>query len=134
MHMKSNSVLLLDDDPDTVSLYKLLVRKLGYSDWFTTAYRGKEALEYLERCEAFPEVLIVDINMDEMSGFEFVQEFEKRFYNQNSNSRVIILSSSVRESDRKKALSFHSVEEFISKPISRTKLKTFFTGEFRHQS
>ncbi len=131
--MNLKNVLLLDDDRDTVSLYKILVKKMGYEDWFTSFYSANEALEYLKVTDEFPAILLVDINMDIMSGFEFVQEFESKYYQQHPATRIVILSSSVRESDRIKALSHSSVEEFISKPISKSKLKTLFTGEYHNQ-
>src|SRR5690606_14228210 len=121
--------LMLDDDRDTVLLYKILVRKMGYDDFFTCFYGPNEVLEHLDKTRDFPTGMLVDINMDIMSGFEFVQEFESKYKDSHPDTRIVILSSSVRESDKMKALSYRRVDEFISKPISKMKLRKFFIGE-----
>lgn len=128
--MKVNKVLLLDDDPDTISLYKIRIQKMGYDDdRFTYFYSPLKALAYLEKTVDFPDIMLVDINMDVMNGFEFVEHFEKKYYNHHPDTRVLILSSSVRDADKSKALSYRSVEDFITKPISKSRLKSFFNGE-----
>lgn len=125
--MSPNRLLLIDDDSDTIMLYKAIAANMGYTEYLDTAMSGIEALQFLEDCDEFPKALIVDINMDEMSGFEFVAHFEDRFYDQHQNTVVIIFSSSVRSSDKTKALQFKSVKEFVAKPLSQKKLRALFT-------
>lgn len=127
--MAVNNILLIDDDRDTVMVYEILVNKLGYSDRFTSFYNAREALQYLDETDSFPNVLLVDINMDYMNGFEFVREFESRYLNAHPNTKVVFLSSSVRESDKIKALSYQCVDEFISKPLSNSKLSLLFQAQ-----
>lgn len=127
--MNPNRLLLIDDDSDTIMLYKAIAANMGYSEFLDTAMSGSEALQILQDCDEFPKALIVDINMDEMSGFDLVAHFEDRFYDQHPNTAVVVFSSSVRSSDKAKALQFKSVKEFVAKPLSQNKLRALFTDK-----
>lgn len=131
--MTRNKILLIDDDPDTVTLYAIIVNKMGFGDCFTAARSGKDALSYLEKCKEFPDIILVDINMDGMNGFEFVERFEAFYFKKNPNTTVIILSSSVRESDKAKSFEYRSVREFLSKPLSQKKIRELINSEEYHE-
>ncbi len=66
----SAQILLVDDDPEVVRLYELLLGELGHK-----VLSCKSAPEALERISTQPlDVLITDIRMPEMSGLELVRE------------------------------------------------------------
>ncbi len=72
------TILIIDDDPRTVELLGPVVREWGYRPIF--AQSGAEALEMVEGER--PAALVVDLNMPEMSGLEFlnVLRADKRFH------------------------------------------------------
>lgn len=83
---------------------------------------AKEALDYLQAKSALPEVILLDINMPELNGFEFLDEFTKlpdpiRLY-----CKVYMLTSSIFPQDREKASSYKEVHGFIVKPLTAEKL------------
>src|SRR6476646_142170 len=68
-------LLLVDDDESVREVFTLLLEKEGYQ--VTTANDGFDAL--LKMKEMIPEVIISDLNMPEMSGFEFLSVVRRRF-------------------------------------------------------
>jgi CheY-like chemotaxis protein len=66
---------VVDDDQSVREVFTLLLEKEGYQ--VTTANNGFDAL--LKMKEMIPEVIISDLNMPEMSGFEFLSVVRRRF-------------------------------------------------------
>ena len=80
-----------------------------------------EALEYLESIEQadFPDIIMVDINMPLVNGFEFISSFKKKFPTKVENTTIYIISTSSRQSDKNKIKQFSIIQDYIEKPISR---------------
>ena len=68
-------LLVVDDDESVREVFTLLLEKEGYV--VTTANNGFDALLKLKKIA--PEVIISDLNMPEMSGFEFLSVVRRRF-------------------------------------------------------
>src|SRR6476646_3564854 len=68
-------LLLVDDDESVREVFSRILQKEGYQ--VTTANNGFDAL--LKMKEMIPEVIISDLNMPEMSGFEFLSVVRRRF-------------------------------------------------------
>jgi two-component system, chemotaxis family, chemotaxis protein CheY len=86
---------------------------------------GWKALQYLHHKQMerdFPEILFVDLNMSHMDGFTFVEYYEKKYFELFPNTRLFILTSSILNRDKDKALQYPSVISFIPKPITKAKL------------
>lgn len=64
-----NSVLVVDDDPATRNMLALLMQSEGYVT--STAHNGADALEYLRESGQRPCVILLDLNMPIMTGWEF---------------------------------------------------------------
>jgi two-component system, chemotaxis family, chemotaxis protein CheY len=67
-------VLVVDDDPDILQTLGLCLSSEGYR--VLMAANGKEALDILER--EHPSVILLDLMMPVMDGWQFVQELEHR--------------------------------------------------------
>src|SRR6476659_3701949 len=70
-----HQLLVVDDDQSVREVFTLLLEKEGYV--VTTANNGFDALLKLKKIA--PEVIISDLNMPEMSGFEFLSVVRRRF-------------------------------------------------------
>jgi DNA-binding response OmpR family regulator len=102
-------ILLVDDDPLTLSIVEHVLAGSGYE--VMTASSGQEALELLSR-RGLPTLAIVDINMPGMSGLELakrVQEF--------SDLPIIMLTAVRQEETIIQAIEQYA-EDYISKPFS----------------
>ncbi|KKL66858.1 hypothetical protein LCGC14_2140790, partial [marine sediment metagenome] len=62
-------LLIVDDNEDILFNLKIMLETRGYD--VLTATSGKEALEMLSSLENLPEVIISDIMMPSMNGYEF---------------------------------------------------------------
>ncbi len=93
----------------------------------TVVQNGKEGLSFLEehqQANSFPELIFVDINMPVMDGYEFLDIYQTRRYNQIKHSLVIILttSSNPRDTDKVKQLNLPYVHYYV-KPLKEEDLQ-----------
>jgi two-component system NtrC family sensor kinase len=66
---RQNSVLIIDDDPDQLSMLQLMVERAGYK--VITADSAEQALHFAE--ERPFNVIVADYKMPNMNGFDFVK-------------------------------------------------------------
>jgi CheY-like chemotaxis protein len=115
---KLKSILLVDDDPITNYINHNLIKKLSITEKIAVKHNGYEALQYIstQSCpDKYPSLVILDINMPVMNGFEFLESFQNTTLPEKEKIKIIILSSSVSPRDLKRINSFNV--EFISKPL-----------------
>lgn len=110
------SVLLLDDNPSCNFIMNEFIKLADEHIVVLAAESVEEALAILQdETHPFPEVIYVDLNMPVLNGFDFIESFESGFMSEHPESRLFMLSSSLREEDRLKALEYESVKDFVSK-------------------
>jgi CheY-like chemotaxis protein len=131
---KLNKVIIVDDEPTSLFICR---KTLELSNVFTqiqTFESPVEALDYLKSVyeknlvEEIPSLILVDINMPIMNGWEFIEEFKKLPEDKTKNTIINILSSSDSEQDIKKAAGIDKITDYISKPLTVEKAKTFPTN------
>lgn len=122
-------ILLVDDDPICHLINeKLIAVAAGENTPEVISFlKADEALVYvLDHLQSeFPEELCIflDINMPVLDGWDFLKGI-KDFWSEQIS--VFILSSSVSETDKKKALEYQPVSDFLIKPLSIPVLKDIF--------
>lgn len=126
MPRKINCILLVDDDPDDNFLHKLIIEESGLCDCVCIAENGLQALELLKNtesdCYLRPEVILLDINMPGMNGFEFLEEYEKLPPEQKARVVLMMLTTSLNPDDERRAREFGDVSGYRSKPLTRDML------------
>lgn len=122
---KFGTVLLVDDDELTNQLNERMIRKLGMADDVQTALNGKMALEFLDAhlVEGVPNLVLLDIDMPVMNGFEFMEVYRKEFQEKAGWLVVMMLTTSINQTDLERAKSFDAVSEFIGKPLNQQKIE-----------
>lgn len=116
------NVIFVDDDEDLNFLQeRMCIRSKAISSYFI-ATSGIQTLQYLSDSSIPPDVIFIDINMPVMNGFQFIEEFECNYLSKYPDAQLYVLSSSVRSDDKKKSLQYHSVKDFLVKPLTEEKL------------
>lgn len=126
MTRKLSCILLIDDDDTTNYVNTLLIEKAGCCEKVKAVTSGKEALEYLSSADsnadhAGPELILLDINMPVMNGWEFVERYNELLPEQRDNVLVWMLSTSDNPSDRERAKQL-GTDGFMAKPLTVAKL------------
>lgn len=127
--MKSDvELLVIDDDDINIFIIKKTVEKTAYNANMVARSDGQKAIDYLtgliENYLPLPNLLLVDINMPVLNGWEFLEQYEKLDIKHTID--LYMLSSSVYENDLEKARTYKSVKGFISKPLSIDRLIEIF--------
>jgi len=74
-HLKPGRLLIVEDDPDTRDV---LQRTLERSAWDVQGVEnGRVALDWLAASDVIPNLILLDLMMPEMDGFQFVVELNK---------------------------------------------------------
>jgi CheY-like chemotaxis protein len=119
------NLLVIDDDDINIFIIKKIVEKTGLAINMTSKANGQQAIDFIKESltnpETFPHLMLIDINMPIMNGWEFVEAYQ--MLNVQHSVDMYILSSSVYENDIEKTKSYSSVKGFISKPLSIERLK-----------
>lgn len=116
-------VMMIDDDGDTLEIYRLLVEKTEYASHFITYSSAEIALSFLaqsaKQSQPFPKYILLDLIMPNQGGIDFIRSYEAAYGNSGRDTTIMILTSSVRDSDHQEALKYDSVTKVISKPLSK---------------
>lgn len=133
-----NKILCVDDDSISLTISKLLLKRTAFADQVVTAVDGSDAIDYFKELFAsssnvldeVPTLILLDINMPVMNGWEFLEAFVVEFADKLPNTRVIILSSTIDPEDFSRAKKFPVVAQFVSKPLSVENLEELKENEF----
>ncbi len=110
------SVLLIDDNPSCNYIMTEFIKLADDSIDVLSAESVTEALDLLDETKhSFPDVIYVDLNMPVQDGFDFIEHFQSKYYNNHQSCKLFMLTSSLRSEDRDKAMGFSCVEGFVSK-------------------
>ena len=120
--MELKKILLVDDDEAFNFLNRIVFIDSNIICRMDEVTDGKAALDYLEESSECPEIILLDINMPVMDGFEFLEQFEKQG-KCTQRSNIFILTSSHRDEDRIKSLENNMVKGYFDKPLTAAHVK-----------
>ena len=118
-----NNYLLVEDDQIFLFLHEHMIKIADPSSTIMTMQSSVKAVEYLEELiktgQEMPDCILVDLNMPEMNGFAFLEYCSQQMTGPMSNVHIYMVTSSLYESDREKALSYSFIKGFREKPLSK---------------
>lgn len=115
-------IVIADDDPLMQLMHTKVLEKNGVGNPKVIFGNGKKALEHMNsRGKGTPFLVLLDIFMPVMDGWEFLETLEER--GRDLEVFVIVISSSVQKSEQKKALGFSRVIGFHEKPLKVEELR-----------
>jgi CheY-like chemotaxis protein len=107
MKTKINCILLVDDNPDDNFYHERVIKK-----------------------NIHPDLILLDINMPGMNGWEFLEEYNKLEKQFQSHAIVVMLTTSGNPDDKMKAKLFSSVSDFKTKPLTKEMLEDIIVKYF----
>jgi DNA-binding response OmpR family regulator len=108
-------VLIADDEPNIVASLEFLMRQKGYE--VRVAGTGAEALAAV--AEFGPDLVLLDVMMPQMSGYDVCQKI--RATEEGQRVRIIMLSAKGRETEVSKGLAV-GADAYVTKPFSTKEL------------
>jgi CheY-like chemotaxis protein len=116
--MKLNEVIVIDDSDPDLLYTKIILEAAAIAHNVRTFETAIDALAYLKRPEGHQvDAILLDINMPEMSGFEFLDAYSGLMTSQQAKAVVVMLTSSPHPADRARALAYDCVKGYVVKPI-----------------
>jgi len=110
--MDGKTVLIVDDKYSVTRLISDYLNSKGYKTF--TVWDGNQALT--EARVYHPDIILLDIMMPHMDGFEFIKTFRKE-----SNTPIILLTAKIEESDKVIGLGL-GADDYVTKPFGMAEL------------
>jgi CheY-like chemotaxis protein len=124
------SVSIIDDDKLYQFTIQKTIEKTGLTQQVLSFYDGLSALNFLRNNSAeadkLPDIILLDINMPEMDGWQFLDEYLAIQPPLAKYARVYVVTSSIDGADLTKSKTINGVFDFIVKPIQKDKLIEIF--------
>jgi diguanylate cyclase (GGDEF)-like protein len=120
----AESILVVDDDPDIARFVEVNLRSAGYD--VSVAGDGEEALE--RASELRPDLVLLDVMMPRLDGFEVAQRLRKN--PQTANTSIIMLTAKALSSDKVTGLQ-SGADDYIIKPFDPIELLARVKGTLR---
>lgn len=122
------TVFIIDDDPITIKICELVIQNANFAQSIVAFANGKEAIDFfsdmfeknkrIENETKAPELILLDLNMPIMNGWEFMEEYMRKYATRLKNTDIAILSSSVNPQDFMKSQQYDVIIDFINKPLT----------------
>jgi len=122
----NSKILVVEDVPEMAELASMYLKKSGMT--VESVGSAEEALEYIGK--QMPDLIILDLNLPGMSGFDFLKKFRDEY---NSSLPVIIVSARDADEDIIKGLG-NGADEFVTKPYSPKVLTARVEAILRRQA
>ena len=128
--MKPIKIFLVEDDTTFVFLAKKTIQSTKIDTNIRVFGDGQETIDYLKQIanhtELLPDIMLVDINMPVMDGWEFLNEYNLFRPKLKKDIALYLVSSSISPFDIERAKSNNVVSDFLIKPLLKGKFLELF--------
>lgn len=117
---KSLSIMLVDDDKIDLFINSELIKQIPFITKVMQYSSGGDALRFLEQHtdSEWPDIILLDIHMPVMSGFDFLEHYVKLPEPLRKKSGVIMLSSTLNSEDHERVRANSVTKGFLGKPLN----------------
>ena len=130
LRFQHKAVMLVDDNDIDNFINEKIIKGYSFAENVYTHSSSRSALEFLKNLdtldnvpvELIPVYIFLDINMPIMDGFHFLDEFSKLSANMKSTIKVLMLTTSLNQSDINRVKSYKQVVKFLHKPLTEINL------------
>ena len=127
---KATNTWIEDDDSIYVYGLKKLMSIKGINTNLSHFINGQEGINALKKAnenQQLPDIILLDINMPVMDGWEFMNEFAKLKPQLGKNITIYIVTPSLDLNDIHRAKSIPEVADYIFKPVKISQLTEIFS-------
>jgi len=118
------NICIIDDDPIYIFAVKRILELSELGENFIIYKNGEKAIngltETLESGKDFPDLILLDINMPVMDGWQFLDQFV--VLNPPKSTILFIASSSIDFVDLEKSKTYDIISNYLLKPFSRKQI------------
>ncbi len=107
-------VLVVDDEPDTLELVKLVLESGGFET--VLAANGMEALDKVGKAK--PDLILLDIMMPDMDGWDVFRKIKEKY----PVIPIAILTAKAQNIDKLLGLHVLKADDYITKPFGKNEL------------
>ena len=115
--------LLIDDNYIDNFVTRKILENGNFAEEIVVHQSPADAVKALRDGSLKPDVIFLDIRMPQMTGFEFLKEFETIAMDNKEKIKIFMLSSSLDPTDMSNSLANKYVAQFVHKPLTQTTLQ-----------
>lgn len=127
-------VMLIDDNHIDLKINSKIIGITKLFDEIISCQSGEEAIAYFTSHEnqpdKLPHLILLDIQMPEMDGFEFLENYKLLPEELKASSRIAMLSSTLDFGDIRRAEANPYVIKLLKKPLYPAQLQSVFNSCF----
>lgn len=122
MDKKSKVVYIIDDDQVFIFGLKKMITIRNLCEHIFVFGNGLEAIEFmklnLNSPRNLPDVILLDINMPIMDGWQFLEEYTSIKAGLSKKCTIYLVTSSVHIPDMERAKNLEDIKNYLVKPIT----------------
>jgi DNA-binding response OmpR family regulator len=107
MSVTSSKILIVDDEPELRAAMRGLLESQGYT--VVGAQNGKKALHYLTSDESMPDLIVLDLSMPELTGWELASILAR--YTRLASIPIVVVSALTEH--------MHSIRELVAASMQK---------------
>ena len=115
-----SAILVVDDSENDIALLRRAFAQEGVTNDVHVCKSGAEALDYLSHVSALPRLMLLDISMPAMNGFEVLRRVKD--HPQWRQIITVIFTTSMRPEDKTQADAL-GADSFLTKPMDNDDLR-----------
>ncbi len=127
MQVNLKRVMIIDDNEIDLKINSKIIEIAKLFEEIVVCNSGQEALDYFQKHmhhdEQLPNFILLDIQMPEMNGFDFLDRFDQLPEKIKKNCQIAMLSSTLDFGDIQRAEANLYVLKLLKKPLQPNELK-----------
>lgn len=127
MDSKIKIACIIDDDEIYTFTVKRIIARADIAEQSIFFDNGASAIHFFkenaQNGDILPELILLDINMPQLNGWQFLEEYVKLVPSLAKKTSIFIVSSSIDADDYARAKKYKEVSDFIAKPITVENLR-----------
>jgi response regulator RpfG family c-di-GMP phosphodiesterase len=119
--------MIVDNNPwenQNTRLVLKHIQQVNGQKFFQTGWQAFNCLNICRTSGSCPDVILVGLKLHDMSGFSWVEQFERTFWKDFAACYLFLFTHSTLDEDRQKALSRASVKAFLNEPFTVQNFKS----------